>query len=348
MTTTASAPAGARLTTQPALGLAGITLVVPVAVLLAIGAGGPEPSLLVLAPLVTFGLPVVAMIAFWWDDWPGSRLRPGFSGMFDTLLVILGAVALTMVGQSIAGHLDLRGIFDPTPGPGHAPTSPATLALGGAAFVAMLQITLVCDRWPLQRVDPYLGGVIALVAAWAIALVLYFALLDFGPPAGSGLRERSGPLEGAELGSLLVLVGAWQVWFYVGWRGWPFTAIARRGPRLLVGNAVVIGGAVATYGLLHGVASVRAPAITAVAGTAIAAWLLTGMLFESLLWIRGPAARRRMAITAATAVLAVVLYLLLRTYADGVDWTRGSREDWIVGVILHVAIGRRFPFAARP
>src|SRR5436189_50092 len=60
---------------QPALGLAGLVLVVPVAVVLGAGAGGLEPSLRVLGPLSTFGLPVVAMIAFWWEDWPGTRLK---------------------------------------------------------------------------------------------------------------------------------------------------------------------------------------------------------------------------------------------------------------------------------
>lgn len=53
-----------RAARQPALGLAGILLVLPVAVLLGIGAGGLEPSLRVLGPLSTFSLPVVAMIAF--------------------------------------------------------------------------------------------------------------------------------------------------------------------------------------------------------------------------------------------------------------------------------------------
>ncbi len=40
-----------------------------------------------LGPLVTFALPAVAMIAFWWEDWPGSRLRPGWSGCVDTVLI---------------------------------------------------------------------------------------------------------------------------------------------------------------------------------------------------------------------------------------------------------------------
>ena len=61
-------------------------LVVPVAVVLGAGAGGLEPSLRVLGPLSTFGLPVVAMIAFWWEDWPGTRLKAPLSGLLDTVL----------------------------------------------------------------------------------------------------------------------------------------------------------------------------------------------------------------------------------------------------------------------
>src|SRR3954447_21513917 len=124
--------------TQPALrlGLAGLPLVVPVAWLLAVGDGGAEPSLLVLAPLVTFGLPVVAMVAFWWDDWPGTRLRASWSGWADTLVIAVAAVVLTGVGQAVVARFDLRGIFDPTPGPGHVPAYPVTMPLGGAVFVA--------------------------------------------------------------------------------------------------------------------------------------------------------------------------------------------------------------------
>ena len=62
-----------RLAQQPGLGWAGLLLVVPIAVLFAIGAGGAERSVLVLGPLITFALPAVVMVAFWWDDWPGSR-----------------------------------------------------------------------------------------------------------------------------------------------------------------------------------------------------------------------------------------------------------------------------------
>ena len=34
----------------------------------------PAIALLILGPLATFALPAVAMVAFWWNDWPGSKL----------------------------------------------------------------------------------------------------------------------------------------------------------------------------------------------------------------------------------------------------------------------------------
>jgi hypothetical protein len=334
---------------QPRLGLAGLLLVVPVTWLLAFGAGGAEPSLLVLGPLVTFGLPVIAMVAFWWDDWPGTRLQPSWSGWADTVLIAVAAIVLAGLGQSIAGELDARGIFDPTPGPGHAPTFPATLSLAGAAFVAMLQLTLVCEGWPLRRLPPLPAGIVALAVSWVVALLLYAVLADVHPPAGSGLAERHGPLPAGDLGALLVLVGAWQVWFYVAWRGWPFSGIAGRAARLLAANAVVVGGGVLTYVLAHDAAGVGSARITAAAGCFVAAGLLLGMLFED--WLR-----LRLAMLAGIVVLGAALGLLLQSYADGLDWTRASADEWVAhaglnaiggAVILHVAIGRRWPFAGR-
>ncbi len=317
-----------RLALQPGLGVAGLLLVVPVAALLAVGAGGAEPSVLVFAPLVTFSLPVVAMIAFWWEDWPGSSLRPGWAGLLDTILIAIAAVGLTMLGQVVVGGLDVRAIFDPTPGPGHSPTFPGTMPLAGAAFVAMLQLTLVCEGWPLRRLPAFAAGVAALAVSWAVALGVYVA--------------------GVDSGAVLVLIGAWQVWFFVAWRGWPFAEMRRRWVRLVAGNAAVIGGAWVTYLVLHGPAGVAAATITAAAGSFIAAGIVVGMLFEAAL-------RSRVAILASIVLLTAALYLLLGAYADSVQWRTATRDDWVghvglnaigVAVILHVAIGRRWPFGA--
>jgi hypothetical protein len=105
---------GSRLGRQPGLGLmGGLLFVVPLTAPLAFRVGGAEGSVLVLGPLTTFALPVVALIAFWWEDWPGTRLRSGWAGWADTALVIIGAVVLTMAGQAVTAGWDPAGIFDP-------------------------------------------------------------------------------------------------------------------------------------------------------------------------------------------------------------------------------------------
>jgi hypothetical protein len=95
-----------------------VLLVLPVALGLAFAIGGPERSLLILAPLSTFALPAIAMIGFWWNDWPGTGLRAPWTGLVDTLLVIVAAIVLTIVGQEVVGRVDLRGIFDADRAPG--------------------------------------------------------------------------------------------------------------------------------------------------------------------------------------------------------------------------------------
>ena len=54
------------------------------------------------------------------------------------------------------------------------------------------------------------------------------------------------------------------------------------------------------------------------------------------------------------AVTSAVLYAGLQAIADAATWTRAVPEEWTghaalnaigAGVILHVAIGRRWPFA---
>ena len=62
-----------RLAAQPWLGLGGRLLTAVVFFALALGMGSTATSLLVLGPISTFALAGVAMVAFWWNDWPGSR-----------------------------------------------------------------------------------------------------------------------------------------------------------------------------------------------------------------------------------------------------------------------------------
>jgi hypothetical protein len=341
---------------QPAVGLAGLLLVAPVAVILGVGAGSLERSLKVLGPLSTFALPVVAMIAFWWEDWPGTRLRAPLSGLLDTILIIIGAVLLTLLGQLVVGHLDMQGVFNPTPGPGHSQTFPATMPLAGAFFVVMLQLTLVGEGWPLRRLGRIPSGPIALAVAWSIALTLYLVLVKTHPKPGGWLYARSGGvLTGAEFGAALTAIGLWQVWFYVALRGWPFSTVASRAWRNLVANTTVLTAGVLTYAVLHAAIGLAPSIITAATGSLIPAVLLHGMLFEGLPRSPDHPARQRTVTVAIVLLVGAGLYAALTALAHQAHWTTATPEEWVayaglnaigLGVILHVAIGRRWPFAA--
>jgi hypothetical protein len=244
-----------------------------------------------------------------------------------------------MVGQAIVEHLDLRGILEPRAGGGHAPTFPATMPIAAAAFVVMLELTLVTEGWPLHRLGRVRAGAVALAVSWAVGLAVY-ALLD-----------RGAVLAGPALGALLVSIGVWQVVLFVVLQGWPLAEVRPQAPRLVCANLAVIGGGWLTYLALHRLAGWRAPTISAAGGAVVAAALLVGMLFEG--WPGVGDARGRALTLAATAVLSAALYAALAAYAAGVAWTRAEAADWVAhaglnaigaGVILHVAIGKRWPF----
>jgi hypothetical protein len=341
---------------QPWLGLAGVMLVVPVAVALGVGLGTPERSLLVLGPISTFALPVIAMIAFWWEDWPGTMLGAPLPGFADTLLAAAGGVVLTVAGQALVGHVDARGLFDASAPPAHVPTFPATLAPAGAIFVVMLQLTLVSERGPLRNVDRVPAGVVAFAVSCVAGTALYVALVDFHPPPGAGVfHARSGPVSTRAFASVLTCIAALQVLFYVVLRAWPFREIVSRPVRLAVANACVIAGGCLSYVALADVAHVEALTITALAGSAVAGGLVVGMLFEG--WLDGlwAPARARVAQVAAVALLSALLYVGLRALAQAASWSRAEPQDWTayaglnaigLGVLLHVGIGRRWPFVA--
>ena len=338
----------ARLARQPGLGLmGGLLFVVPFTLLLAFGADGANGSVLVLGPLTTFALPVVAVIAFWWEDWPGTRLRAAWAGWADTALVIVGAIVLTMAGQAATARLDLAGIFNPGAGPPHAVTFPVTMPLAGAAFAAVLQLTLACERWPLTRFSRIWSGVIALIIAWAIGLLLAWTVVAVAEPAG-GARVHPGLMKGSEFGALMVTTGMWQTVLFVVLRGWPLNIIRSRAPRLLANNAAVIGGALGTYWVLSSSLGLAGDVISAACGSVIAAGLLAGMLFEG--W---PRRARHSGALALVAVVAAALFALLTAFAGTLSWHRATAADWVsyaglnaigLPVILHVGIGRRWPF----
>jgi hypothetical protein len=349
-----------RLAAQPWLGVGGLllTAVVFFALALALGTGSTATALLILGPISAFALPAVAMIAFWWNDWPGSRLSVPWTGLLDTALFIVAAVVLTIAGQAVVQRPDVRAVFETASG---AATFPATLPLAGAAFTAMLQLSLPCERWPLGGIGRLWSGISALALSWAIGAGAYFLFVNVdavpaAERAAAGLRDPGGPIPAADFGSALIAVGVWQALFFIALRGWPVNTIARRPWRLITGNVLVIVPGALTYLLLRDIAHWRPDAIGAACGCVISAALLVGMLFEGWPAVRLPPAPGRVLTLVLTALVALALDRALSAYANGVTWIRATPDDWITtaalsflgaGIISHVAVGLRWPFALR-
>jgi hypothetical protein len=350
-----------HLAGQPWLGLGGLLLTAVVFFALAAGTGSTATSLLILGPMSAFALPVVAMVAFWWNDWPGSRLSTPWTGLIDTALVVVAAVMLTIAGQAVVERPDVRGVFQATPGPGVPVTFPATLALAGAVFTAMLQLSLVCERWPLSGLELRSSGLAAFVLSWAAGAAAYFGLvnLDDVPAAARaavGLRNPGGPVPAPDFGAALIAVGVWQTLLFIALRGWPVSTITHRPRRLLAGNVLVIGLGTLTYLVLRDIAHWQPGAIGAACGCVISAALVAAMLFDGWPAARLSPAAGRILILALTALTAFALDRALASYANGVHWTRATPDEWITtaalsyagaGIILHVGIGLRWPFAAK-
>jgi hypothetical protein len=231
------------------------------------------------------------------------------------------------------------------------------MPLAGAFFVVMLQLTLVSEGWPLRRLGPVASGAIALAVAWAIALTLYLLLVKTHPKPGSGLYPRSGGvLAGAEFGGVLTAIGLSQVYFYIALRGWPFSRMASRTRRLLIANITVLAAGALTYAILHAAIGLGPSTTTAVAGSLLTAVLLHGMLFEGLPRSPEHPARERALTSGIVVLLGAGLYGALTVLAHQAHWTTATPEQWVayaglnaigLGVILHVAIGRRWPFATK-
>jgi hypothetical protein len=346
-----------QLAAQPLVGAIGILFAAAVFFVLVIGTGELESSLEILGPMATFALPPIAMIAFWWNDWPGTRLRAPLSGLIDTVLVVVLAVAMTIAGEAVVARSDLASVFRAQPGPGHPTTFTATLPVAGAAFAAMLQLTLVCEGWPLRRLGRIWSGVAALVASWGIAVAAFFLAVntDSVPPAvraDVGLRNPGGPFSAGDFGGLLIAIGVWQALIYIGLRGWPFAGLKSRAERLIAGNVVVLGLGILTYLALRDLAGWRPAMCAAVCGCAIAAVLVVAMLFEGWPGTILPKLPGRLIDVALMVVLTAALYYGFSAFADSVSWTRASPEEWVTtaaltflgaGIILHVAVGRRWP-----
>jgi hypothetical protein len=132
--------------------------------------------------------------------------------------------------------------------------------------------------------------------------------------------------------------------------------ISQQGRRLIAGNVLVIGLGAATYLVLRDGAGLQPGTIGAVCGCIISAAIIVGMLFEGWPVVRLSPGPGRALTVVLTAAVAVALNRALAAYADGVSWGRATPDDWVTtaglgfigaGIILHVGIGLRWPFATK-
>jgi hypothetical protein len=186
------------------------------------------------------------------------------------------------------------------------------------------------------------------------SITVYLLLVHTEPRPSSGLYPRTGPpLTGAQFGAVLTAIGLWQVIFYVAFRGWPFAGLTNRALRLAAANITTTAAGISTYLILHAAIALGPPIASAVAGSALTAVLVCGMLFDGFAQAAAHASRERLIIVGAIVGLAAALYAALTAIAHQGNWSSASPAEWVtyaslnaigLGIILHVAIGRRWPF----
>lgn len=350
---------------QPALGIAGLLIVAGVFAILGM-VWAPQVSLLIIGPISVFWLPVLVASAIWWGAWPADKLERPMSGVVNTAIFAVSAVILTLLGEAVIGKVDVAGLFSAFAGPpsieaGRFTTFPWTLPLSAAIFVTTLQITFVSGKWPLQKLSPVASGFAALALSWIIGTVVYYLFADWDPVlpaearAAIGLRN-GGLLVGVnalDFVSLLVTVAVWQVVFFIGLQGWPFTTIQAARARLLASNVGVVFGSVATYVLLANGLAWDGPTIAAVGGCVIAGVLIAAMLFETWPFQAAAPSTKRLGLAIVVAAVAFVLFVGLRAIGTTFGtWDIAPVELWVgvsglnyiaAVVILHYAVWGRWP-----
>lgn len=347
---------------QPQVGLVGVVVVAVVVVVLG-ALPSPQSALQTTIAMITFALPLLVAVAVWWQGWPFAALGRPVGGLSATILLAVAALALSVVGRAATGKTDLAGLLSTAPdmAQGTFTTFPFAFVLAATVFTVMLQLTFVCGTEPLGRLGRPVGGLAALVISWAIGSLLYFSLLnwDFVPPparAAIGLHNPGGPVNALNFVGWLLCVVTWQVTLFILLGGKPFAAIRATAARLVVANAVTVGGGWLTYLLLFHGLDWTIPTISAVGGCVAAAVLLQAMLFEAWPFRGSSAAANAVGLLGSAAALTVCLFYGLKAVGDAADeWGQYPVELWVAGVglnliatfvIIHYAIWGRWPLAA--
>jgi hypothetical protein len=356
------------LRSQPAVGVVGVLVASTLCLVLGVLIR-PIDSLQILGAVTTFSLPVLIASALWWHGWPARGSSRAASGLLNTALIAGLAVILTAVAQVIVGRGDLAHLLSSTPA-GHAlgrppfPSFPWTLPLAALIFLAMIQLTFVCDRRPLRRLGTARAGVAAIVLSWIIGVVAYELLANWNavvPPVAQsalGLSNPGGPVGAFNLLAWTLCVAVWSVVLFIPLRGRAFAAIGSVPARLLAGNATTLALGWGMFLLLSGPLGLTVPEIAAACGVIIAASLVATLIFEGWPARRlGATAARDGVLLATIALLAAGLFIALKALGDARTtwppadpvylWMTVCALNFVAaGSILWYGVWRRWPVAA--
>jgi hypothetical protein len=152
------------------------------------------------------------MIAFWWNDWPGSQLTTPWTGLIDTALVVGAAVVLTIAGQAIVERPDLRD---------GAGLQPGTIgAVCGCIITAAIIVGMLFEGWPAARLPPGQGRALTVILTAAVAVALNRALAAY---ADGVSWVRATPDDWVTTAALSFLGAGIILHVGIGLR-WPFAA----------------------------------------------------------------------------------------------------------------------------
>ncbi|MFR0359414.1 hypothetical protein [Streptomyces sediminimaris] len=311
---------------------------------------GPMGSLLVLGAPTTFAMPILAAVADW-----DAGVRGRWATTVDSLLIVIGAVGLTLLGQVLIGHADLVGATRTTAtGAGRQmPTFPYEIPLGALAFVTFLQVSIVSEgRLVFPARHGPKAGRLAVLGCLAAALAAYAALANWDA-ASADVRQLSlwdphGPFRALDIAAWLISVAIWQT-AHALLDGWPYSLIKARPARVAVANVTVVALGSATYTVATGPLGANGAQLSAAGAMFVVGSSLVGPLLNGWpLTAARPAWRRTWLAVSATGI-AVAAYAALHRLGLTTEhhWTRQTPvELWMVVCGLNL-IGGAIPWYTR-
>lgn len=321
----AARPAFPR-TDELAVRSAGVRWLTVLAMVVVVGIlPGPENSLIWTGIITTLWQPWLCFASAWsgWrpaTPWRSAALVGGFAACTAATLV-LGCLLVADLNLSVLGSY-----------------FPVLIAPGALLFVTFLQFTMVWERKPFERLGTPWAGLAALGLAAVIAVIAYELLVNWSalpttdrPP---GLRDPHGPLPGASVSTLLIVVAAWQVIVMVVALGYPGRLAGGTLGRIVTNNVTIVVGASITMIVADSLGT-SGPALAAGAGCVVAGGRLPFCLYREL-----PDPRGTMAVRFFYALTcSVLIYTVLRLVADTATFDRQPPGLWIAVVALNLVSG---------